>query len=203
MWFGVVSLFPEMFNALQVGITGRALQEKRLRIDYWNPRDFATDKHQSVDDRPYGGGRGMVMMVNPLKAALDAARQAAPTPATVIYLSPQGKQFSQAAAQDFAAKGSIILLAGRYEGIDERLIEQEIDEEWSIGDYILTGGELPAMVMIDATTRLLPGAVGDELSISQDSITTGLLKYPQYTRPENSGGFAVPEVLLSGNHREI
>lgn len=203
MWFGIVSLFPDMFDALNLGITGRALQEKRLTLEYWNPRDFATDKHKSVDDRPYGGGPGMLMMVEPLKAALQAARNAAPSAPTVIYLSPQGKTFTQTAAREFAAKQSVILLSGRYEGIDERLIEQEIDEEWSIGDYILTGGELPAMVMIDAVTRLLPGAVGDQDSIAQDSITTGLLKYPQYTRPETINGQKVPDVLLSGNHRDI
>lgn len=202
MWFGIVSLFPEMFKALEVGITGRAIKENLLKIDLWNPRDFAVDKHKSVDDRPYGGGPGMVMMAEPLQAAIRAAKQAAEKP-TVIYLSPQGRLFDQDAAAELAAKKSVILLAGRYEGVDERLIESEIDEEWSIGDYILTGGELAAMVMIDATTRLIPGAVGDEDSVSQDSLTTGLLKYPQYTRPENYAGQGVPEVLLSGHHKQI
>lgn len=202
VWMGVVSLFPEMFQALHVGITGRALKEKLLQIQLWNPRDFATDKHQSVDDRPYGGGPGMVMMAEPVKAALSAAKQAAPDQPTVIYLSPQGRRFDQEAAAELATKKAVILLAGRYEGIDERIIN-EVDEEWSIGDYILTGGELAAMVMIDAATRLIPGVVGDENSISQDSLTTGLLKYPQYTRPECVAGQRVPDILLSGHHQQI
>lgn len=203
MWFGIISLFPEMFQALNSGITGRAIQDQLLNIEYWNPRDFATNKHQSVDDRPYGGGPGMVMMTEPLGAAIQAAKQAARQPHTVIYLSPQGKQFNQEAASQLIAKESVIFLAGRYEGVDERIIEQEIDEEWSIGDYILTGGELAAMVMIDACTRLIPGAVGDEDSVFQDSLTCGLLKYPQYTRPENFAGLPVPDVLLSGHHQQI
>lgn len=203
MWFGVVSLFPEMFQALHVGITGRAIKDQLLRVECWNPRDFATDKHKTVDDRPYGGGPGMVMMAEPLQAAIHAAKRAASEPATVIYLSPQGKRFDQAAAVELAAKKSVVLVAGRYEGIDERIITQEIDAEWSIGDYILTGGELAAMVMIDAATRLIPGAVGDEDSVSQDSLTSGLLKYPQYTRPENFDGLMVPDVLSSGHHKEI
>lgn len=203
MWFGIVSLFPEMFQTLRVGITGRAIKGRLLKIDLWNPRDFAIDKHKSVDDHPYGGGPGMVMMPEPLKAAIAAAKNAAPANPIVIYLSPQGRQFNQDTATQLAVKKSVILVAGRYEGIDERLIEQEIDEEWSIGDYILTGGELAAMVMIDAVTRLLPEAVGDEDSVSQDSLTTGLLKYPQYTRPENHEGHRVPEVLLSGHHKQI
>lgn len=203
MWFGIVSLFPEMFQALNVGITGRALKEKLLEIKLWNPRDFATDKHQSVDDRPYGGGPGMVMMAEPLQAALHAAKQTATEKPIIIYLSPQGRRFDQEAAAELVAKKSVILLAGRYEGIDERIIEQEIDEEWSIGDYILTGGELAAMVMIDAVTRLIPGVVGDENSVSQDSLTSGLLKFPQYTRPENFAGSIVPNVLLSGHHQQI
>lgn len=205
MWFGIVSLFPEMFQALKVGITGRALKDQLLKVDFWNPRDFALDKHKSVDDHPYGGGPGMVMMAEPLQAAIQAAKKAA-SPSlkpTVIYLSPQGRAFNQEAAAEFATKKSIILVAGRYEGIDERIIEQEIDEEWSIGDYILTGGELAAMVVIDAVSRLIPGTVGDEDSVTQDSLTTGLLKYPQYTRPENFEGSVVPKVLLSGHHKHI
>jgi len=203
MWFGIISLFPEMFQALNVGITGRALKEGFIKTDIWNPRDFATDKHKSVDDRPYGGGPGMVMMAEPLQAAIHAAKQAAPVKPTVIYLSPQGRQFNQEAAVELAEKKAVILLAGRYEGIDERIIEQEIDEEWSIGDYILTGGELAAMVMIDAATRLIPGTVVDQNSVSQDSLTRGLLKYPQYTRPEMLGSAAVPPVLVGGNHKHI
>lgn len=203
MWFGIVSLFPEILQALNYGVTGRALQDNLLKIATWNPRDFALDKHKSVDDKPYGGGPGMVMMAEPLKAAIHSAKIAAPEKPTVIYLSPQGRHFNQDAAQELSNKKSIIFLAGRYEGIDERIIEQEIDEEWSIGDYILTGGELAAMVMIDAITRLIPGAIGDANSVSQDSLTTGLLKYPQYTRPENFGDATVPSVLLSGHHQQI
>ena len=203
MWFGIISLFPDVFQTLKVGITGRAIKDQLIEINIWNPRDFATDKHKSVDDRPYGGGPGMVMMPEPLQAAIRAAKQNARENPTVIYLSPQGRQFNQEAAVELIAKKSVILVAGRYEGIDERIIEQEIDEEWSIGDYILTGGELAAMVMIDAATRLIPGAVGDEDSVSQDSLTTGLLKYPQYTRPETHVDLRVPEILLSGNHKLI
>jgi tRNA (guanine37-N1)-methyltransferase len=204
VWFGIISLFPDMFKALDVGITGRAIKDKLIQLQYWNPRDFATDKHQSVDDRPYGGGPGMVMMAEPLRSAIHAAKQAAPTEQpTVIYLSPQGRILDQEGVVELASKKSVILLAGRYEGVDERLLAQEVDEEWSIGDYILTGGELPAMVMIDTITRLIPGAVGDQDSVAFDSLTTGLLKYPQYTRPEHLGDLDVPPILLSGNHKQI
>lgn len=203
MWAGIVSLFPEMFTALHVGITGRAIKEKLLTLQHWNPRDFAKDKYKTVDDKPYGGGPGMLMMVEPLRAAIQAAKAAAPTPPSVIYLSPQGRRFDQEAAEELALKPAVVFVSGRYEGIDERLIEQEIDEEWSLGDFILTGGELAAMTMLDAAIRLIPGAVGDAQSVKQDSLTTGLLKYPQYTRPEVLDGAAVPEVLLSGNHKDI
>lgn len=203
VWFGIVSLFPDMFQALQSGITGRAQKEKLIHLDLWNPRDFTLDKHKSVDDRPYGGGPGMVMLAEPLQAAIHAAKHAAPTPPTIIYLSPQGKRLDQTSSLELAGKKSLVLLAGRYEGIDERIIEQEIDEEWSIGDYILSGGELAAMVMIDVLTRLIPGTIGDETSVSSDSLSTGLLKYPQYTRPEVFAGIKVPDVLLSGHHQHI
>lgn len=203
MWCSIVTLFPDMFQPLKAGITGRAIKDQLLTLDFKNPRDYATDKHKSVDDRPYGGGPGMVMMAEPLQQAIHAAKAAAPTPPTVIYLSPQGKVFNQTAASELFIKQSFIFIAGRYEGIDERIIEQEVDEEWSIGDYILTGGELAAMVMIDTMTRLIPGAVGDTDSVTQDSLTTGLLKYPQYTRPEVFHGASVPDVLISGNHRLI
>jgi len=204
MWFGIVSLFPSMFNALNVGITGRALKQGSIQIAHWNPRTYTTDIHQSVDDRPYGGGPGMVMMVEPLQSAIQAAKTAAPKQPTIIYLSPQGKQFNQEAAAAFAATQALIFVAGRYEGIDERLIQQEIHQEWSIGDYVLTGGELAAMVMIDAITRLIPGVVGDNNSISQDSISSGLLKHPQYTRPEYlESAPPIPDVLLTGNHKLI
>ena len=202
-WFGIISLFPEMFNALSVGVIGKAIKEQLVELEFWNPRDFAKDKHKSVDDSPYGGGSGMVMMAEPLKEAIHAAKKAAKHPPTVIFLSPQGRQLNQESVAELATKKSIILIAGRYEGVDERFIEQEVHEEWSIGDYILTGGELPAMVMIDAITRLIPGVVGDQESIRQDSLTTGLLKYPQYTRPENVQGDRVPPVLLSGHHKQI
>lgn len=203
MWFGIISLFPDMFQALNVGITGRAQKDKLIELSYWNPRQFTTDKHQSVDDRPYGGGPGMVMMAEPLQQAIQTAKDAAPTAPTVIYLSPQGRKFDQEGAAELATKSSLILLAGRYEGIDERLLETEVDEEWSIGDYILTGGELPAMVMIDTITRLIPGTVGDQDSVALDSLSNGLLKYPQYSRPEQFSGLDVPPVLLSGHHKQI
>lgn len=203
MWFGIVSLFPETFKALEYGITGRAKQEDLIKLTVWNPRDFTQDKHRTVDDRPYGGGPGMVMMAKPLQDAIQTAKLAAPKKPTVIHLSPQGKVFNQKAAEDMLSKESLILIAGRYEGIDERLLQVEVDEEWSIGDYVLSGGELAAMVMIDAITRLIPGALGHENSAAEDSLSTGLLKYPQYTRPEDFSGLTVPPILTGGNHKAI
>lgn len=204
MWFGIIALFPEMVHkALECGVTGRGIKNGLLRVETWNPRDFTLDKHRTVDDRPYGGGPGMVMMAQPLAAAIQAARKAAPESPTVVYLSPQGRHFDQKAAEDFQKKKAVILIAGRYEGIDERILESEVDEEWSIGDYILSGGELAALVMIDAISRLVPGVVKEEESVTQDSLSSGLLKYPQYTRPEVYLDKTVPEVLLSGNHRSI
>lgn len=203
MWFGIVTLFPEMFQALNVGITGRAIKDQLIQLHCWNPRDYATDKYKSVDDYPYGGGPGMVLLPEPLTMAIHAAKQAAPKTPFVVYLSPQGIPFSQAQAEKLAAQKSVIFVAGRYEGIDERVIQREIDEEWSVGDYVVSGGELPAMMMIDAATRLLPGAVGDQNSTKQDSLSDGLLEYPQYTRPESFQGAVVPKILLSGNHQEI
>ena len=203
MWFGVVTLFPEMFSILEYGITGRALKEELIKVACWNPRDFTHNKHRSVDDRPYGGGPGMVMMAQPLQDAILAAKQAAPIKPVVVHLSPQGKLFNQQAALELQAKHSLILVAGRYEGIDERLLSLEVDEEWSMGDYVLSGGELAAMTMIDVMTRLLPGALGHEESAAQDSLSAGLLKYPQHTRPENYNGLEVPKVLLGGNHKDI
>ncbi len=203
MWLGVVTLFPELFSVLEYGITGRALKEQLLSVNYWNPRDFTQTKHRHVDDRPYGGGPGMVMMGQPLQDAIKAAKKAAPKPPVVIYLSPQGKRFTQKAAEELQAKECLILLSGRYEGIDERLQTCEIDEEWSIGDYILSGGEIAALVMIDAITRLIPGALGHEDSAALDSLSSGLLKYPQYTRPHVFAGMPVPPVLMGGNHQEI
>lgn len=200
----VITLFPEMFTALtESGITARAVKEGRVAVQCWNPRDFARDKHRTVDDRPYGGGPGMLMKVQPLADAVAAAR-AWTGEARVIYLSPQGQRFTQQAAQSMAVQGdNLILIAGRYEGIDERLIESVVDEEWSIGDYVLSGGELPAMVLMDALIRLLPGALGDKQSAEEDSFSDGLLDYPHYTRPEVLDGARVPEVLLSGDHERI
>jgi tRNA (guanine37-N1)-methyltransferase len=204
MRLAVVSLFPQMFDAIsQFGVTGRAVKQNRLNIDFWNPRDFTTDKHRTVDDRPYGGGPGMVMKVEPLKQAIGAAKSALGQQAKVIYLSPQGKQLTQADLVNFAAQDDLIFVAGRYEGIDERLIEQEIDEEWSIGDYVLSGGELAAMVMIDGIARLIPGVLGDDDSAQQDSFMAGLLDHPHYTRPEQLNDQCVPPVLLGGDHEAI
>ncbi len=192
-----------MFSALEYGITGRALKETLIQIQCWNPRDFTLNKHRNVDDRPYGGGPGMVMMAQPLQDAIQAAKKAAPEKATVIHLSPQGKRFDQEAADTIRHTENVILVAGRYEGIDERLLELEVDEEWSIGDYVLSGGELAAMAIIDAVTRLIPGALGHEDSAANDSLSTGLLEYPQYTRPESIHGLNVPEILMNGNHQAI
>lgn len=203
MWFGIVTLFKEMFGALDYGITGRAQKEGLIKLNFWDPREFTQNKYRNVDDRPYGGGPGMVMMVQPLQDAIRAAKKNAPTQASVVLLSPQGKVFTQAAARTWLSKKSIILVAGRYEGVDERLIQLEIDEECSAGDFIVSGGELPAMIMIDAVARLIPGALGHEDSAALDSLSEGLLKHAQYTRPENFQGLAVPDVLLKGNHADI
>jgi tRNA (guanine37-N1)-methyltransferase len=200
---GVVTLFPEMLRALTgFGVSGRAVDNGLIEVRTWNPRDFASDRHRSVDDRPYGGGPGMVMMVEPLRSAIRAARVAL-APCTVIYLSPQGRRLDQAGVERLAGQENVVLVAGRYEGIDQRVIDSEIDEELSIGDYVLSGGELPAMVLIDALVRLTPGALGDEESARQDSFAAGLLDCEHYTRPEEIDGRCVPEVLLSGNHAEI
>ncbi len=204
MWIGVISLFPDMFRAItDFGVTGRAVKRGLLKINLWNPRDFAHDKHRTVDDRPYGGGPGMLMMVQPLRDAIQAAKQAAGDDVKVIYLSPQGKKLTQSGVAELAQHQKLILVAGRYEGIDERVIQSEIDEEWSIGDYVLSGGELPAMTLVDAVSRLVPGVLGDMASAEQDSFTDGLLDCPHYTRPENLDGAMVPDVLLSGNHEHI
>lgn len=204
MWIGVISLFPEMFRAItEHGVTGRAVKSGLLQIECWNPRDFTHDKHRTVDDRPYGGGPGMLMMVQPLRDAIHAAKQAAGDGAKVIYLSPQGRKLTQAGVTELATEQKLILIAGRYEGIDERVIQTEVDEEWSIGDYVLSGGELPAMTLIDAVSRLVPGVLGDQASAEQDSFTDGLLDHPHYTRPELLDGLAVPEALTSGNHEVI
>ena len=204
MRVGVVSLFPQMFDAItQYGVTSRAVKQKKLILDYWNPRDFTQDRHETVDDRPYGGGPGMVMKVEPLRQAIYTAKQKLGDETKVICLSPQGRRLDQQGLLELAARDAMILVAGRYEGIDERLIEKEIDEEWSIGDYVLSGGELAAMVMVDGMARLLPGVLGDEESAEQDSFMAGLLDHPHYTRPENLAEQAVPSVLLGGDHKAI
>lgn len=197
----IITLFPEMISALHAGITGRALEQGLLQLETVNPRDFSTNKHQTVDDKPYGGGPGMVMQAEPLKRAIEHAKSTQPD-AKIIYLSPQGTTFNHTAAVSMAVR-DIIFIAGRYEGIDERIIEEYVDEEWSIGDYVLTGGELAAMVMVDAISRHIPGVVGDDQSVTSDSLANGLLKYPQYTRPEALDGKSVPKVLLSGHHDQI
>lgn len=201
----LVTIFPEMFSAIaDYGVTGRALNQGLWQMSCFNPRDYTGDRHQTVDARPYGGGPGMVMMIEPLRSAITEAKAwvGNENPLKVIYLSPQGKLFNQAAVEDMADT-NLVLIAGRYEGIDERLIELEVDEEWSVGDYVLSGGELPAMVMIDALVRQIPGALGHQDSARQDSFAEGLLDCPHYTRPEVYEDRAVPEVLLSGNHEKI
>lgn len=203
MRFDVITLFPEAFQALdRQGVVARALARGIASLHLWNPRDYTHDLHRTVDDRPYGGGPGMVMKVEPLAAAIAAARDAAPA-SRVAYLSPQGRPLDQAAMGEIAVGPGWILVAGRYEGVDERLLERQVDEEWSIGDYVLSGGELPAMVVMDAVIRLLPGALGHQDSAREDSYMDGLLDYPHYTRPEAVWDMAVPAVLLSGDHAAI
>ncbi|NIH17708.1 tRNA (guanosine(37)-N1)-methyltransferase TrmD [Morganella morganii] len=204
MWIGVISLFPEMFLSITGhGVTGRAVKNGLISVDCWNPRDFTYDRHHTVDDRPYGGGPGMLMMVEPLRKAIHAAKAAAGDDAKVIYLSPQGRKLDQQGVCELAANEKLILVCGRYEGVDERVIQTEIDEEWSVGDYVLSGGELPAMVLIDAVSRFVPGVLGHQASAKEDSFAEGLLDHPHYTRPEVLDGMNVPPVLLSGNHAEI
>lgn len=203
MRFDVITLFPELFQAFTVhGVSGRAVRHGLAHLCLWNPRDYTHDPHRTVDDRPYGGGPGMLMKVEPLRTAIEAAKIAAPT-SKVAYLSPQGRILNQATVQMLAGRPGMILVAGRYEGVDERLIERHVDEEWSIGDYVLSGGEIPALVLMDVLIRLLPGVLGHEDSASQDSYSDGLLDCPHYTRPEEIDGLRVPEVLLSGNHEAI
>lgn len=207
MRFDVVTLFPEMVAALAAyGVTGRAVERNLVSLAAWNPRDYATDRHRSVDDRPYGGGPGMVMKVEPLRAAIRAARAAAhqaKARSRVIYLSPQGAPFDQMRARELASRPGMILVAGRYEGVDERVLKAEVDEELSLGDFVLSGGELAALVVMDAVTRLLPGVLGDADSAQQDSFTDGLLDCPHYTRPEELDGHRVPSVLLTGDHAAV
>lgn len=202
--FDVVTLFPEMFSAItEAGITRRALESELWQLQTWNPRDCTTDVHRTVDDRPYGGGPGMVMTAAPLEQSIAAAKVARGNEALVVYLSPQGKPLTQKFASDLAKTSGAILLCGRYEGVDERVIERCVDVEISLGDFVLSGGELAAMALIDACVRQVPGALGDSNSAAEDSFADGLLDCPHYTRPEIYENCVVPEVLLSGDHEKI
>ena len=204
MQVAVVTLFPQMFEAIERwGITSRALQRGILALDCINPRDHAGDRHRSVDDRPYGGGPGMVMMLAPLRAAIQVARTRLGEGTHSVYLSPQGRRVDQAVIAELVARERLILVCGRYEGVDERLLERDVDEELSVGDFVLSGGEVAAMLLVEAMTRLLPGALGHEESARGDSFADGLLDWPHYTRPEVSDGLRVPPVLLSGDHGAI
>jgi tRNA (guanine37-N1)-methyltransferase len=210
MQLGIVTLFPEMFAAVtDHGISGRAVRSGLMNLELFNPRDYTTDKHRTVDDKPFGGGPGMLMKTEPLIASIAAARQVVSQKQTVgekarvIYLSPQGKTLKQDSIIDLAKRESMVLLCGRYQGIDNRVLENEIDEEWSLGDFVISGGELAAMTLIDAMTRFQPGALGDEGSALEDSFSNGLLHSPEYTRPQSIAGSDVPEVLLSGDHEAI
>lgn len=204
MWIGIVTLFPKMFQAItEYGITSRAHKKGLIDIQYWNPRDFTADKYRSVDDHPYGGGSGMLMMIQPLHDAINAAKGSKIPLPKVIYLSPQGKKLDHYGVNEISKKKNLILVCGRYEGIDERIIQHDIDEELSIGDYILSGGELPAMILIDAICRLIPGVLGGINSCQEESFLKNLLEYPHYTRPKIFQGLKVPNLLLSGNHHQI
>jgi tRNA (guanine37-N1)-methyltransferase len=208
MQFDAVTLFPEMFAALtQSGITRRAFEQKKCELALWNPRDFTTDNHRTVDDRPYGGGPGMVMLAKPLEAAINAAKarqteKSLPVP-RVVYLSPQGRPLTHQRVMQLTAEPGLVLLCGRYEAVDQRLLDRCVDEEISLGDFVLSGGELPAMALMDAVIRQLPGALHDDASAAEDSFVNGLLDCPHYTRPEQYEGVAVPPVLLGGHHAEI
>lgn len=203
MRIDVITLFPDMVEqVVNYGVVGRAAEQKLIDLQCWNPRDYTTDKHRTVDDRPYGGGPGMLMKVQPLEVTIEAVREKNPL-AQLVYLSPQGKPVDQAMLANQVEAQSVIFLCGRYEGVDERLIQKEVDQEWSIGDYVISGGELAAMVCIDAMARLIPGALGHEQSAQQDSFSDGLLDYPHYTRPEEYKGMKVPDVLMNGNHQHI
>ncbi|MDP5007854.1 MAG: tRNA (guanosine(37)-N1)-methyltransferase TrmD [Glaciimonas sp.] len=213
MQFDVITLFPEMFSALtQSGITRRAFDQKKCELALWNPRDFTTDNHRTVDDRPYGGGPGMVMLAKPLEAAINAAkqRQQLQSSATqssvrskVIYLSPQGQALTHQRVMSLSAEPGLILLCGRYEAVDQRLLDRCVDEEISLGDFVLSGGELPAMALMDAVIRQLPGVLNTDASAVEDSFVNGLLDCPHYTRPEEYDGVAVPAILMGGHHAEI
>ena len=204
MWFGVVSLFPEMFSAVtESGVTRRACEKGLISVTCFNPRDYAYDKYKTVDDKPYGGGPGMLMKVQPLRDAINAARAKAPAGTKVVCMSPQGERLNHSLVTRFHDWGSLILIAGRYEGIDERILQREVDLEVSIGDYVLSGGEIPAMCVIDAVSRMVPGVLGNIRNAQEDSFADGLLHFPQYTRPEEIEGLSVPQILMSGNHQKI
>ena len=209
MRLGVVTLFPEMFTALSAwGISGRAIKQELVTLGFFNPREFAFDKHHTVDDKPFGGGPGMLMKTEPLIAAIHAAKKSLMSDgdnkkAKVAYLSPQGKPIDHSVIMELVDRDSMVLVCGRYQGIDERVIEHEIDEEWSIGSFVLSGGELAAMALIDAMIRFKPGALGDDDSANQDSFSNGLLHCPEYTRPQEFNESKVPSVLLSGDHKAI
>ncbi len=204
MRFDVVTLFPEMITAAaSYGVTGRAIEREIVSLSVWNPRDYTHDKHKTVDDRPYGGGPGMVMKYQSLHDAVNDAKQAGSGTAKVVYLSPQGKPITQALLSEACDISQLILVAGRYEGVDERFVDRDCDDEWSVGDYVISGGELAALIVIDAVTRLLPGVLGHKESALQDSHMNGLLDYPHFTRPEQLETCSVPDVLLSGNHADI
>ncbi|QCI21687.1 tRNA (guanosine(37)-N1)-methyltransferase TrmD [Buchnera aphidicola (Hyadaphis tataricae)] len=203
IWFKIITIFPEMFNALiNYGVTKKAIKSNIIHLDLINPRNFSKNKYKSVDDRPYGGGPGMLMTVEPLYLAIQYAKSLLKN-ATVIYLSPQGKIFKQKHIPKFIKKKKIIFLCGRYEGIDQRLMDHEINEEWSIGDYILTGGELAAMTMIDSISRLIPGVIKKKESIKEETFSNHLFDYPNYTRPRTIYNMSVPKILLSGDHNKI
>lgn len=202
--FSIVTLFPEMFESFfSQGVIGRAVKKGLIEVALFNPRDYTHDKHRTVDDRPYGGGPGMLMMVQPLADAIASAKAAASEQVKVVYLSPQGRKLDFEGVQTLGQYNDLVLVAGRYEGIDERIIETLVDQEWSIGDYVLSGGELPAMVLMDAVSRLIPDVLGHKQSAVEDSFTNGLLDCPHYTRPETYQGKSVPEVLISGDHEKI
>ncbi len=204
MRFDVITLFPEMVKqAAACGVTGKAIENKIVTLNVWNPRDYTQDRHKTVDDRPFGGGQGMVMKYQPLHDAVTAAKIDSHNDCKVVYLSPQGKPLTQALLSEVSQLSQLILVAGRYEGVDERFIQRDCDEEWSLGDYVISGGELAALIVIDAVTRLLPNVLGNEQSALQDSHSDGLLDYPQFTRPEMVDENAVPDVLLSGHHADI
>ena len=208
MQFGVVTLLPEMFAALtQSGVTRRAFEQNKCGLSLWNPRDFTTDNHRTVDDRPYGGGPGMVMMARPLEATITAAKQRQTelglAPPRVVFMSPQGRPLTHERVTQLKAEPGLVILCGRYEAVDQRLLDRCVDEEISVGDFVLSGGELPAMALMDAVIRLLPGVLNTEASAIEDSFVNGLLDSPHYTRPETYEGMAVPPVLMGGNHAEI